>query len=130
MKRIITILALCLLAAGCTPQLTELKNAYSALTSATVSPRAIDIAVNGYDAIAATATNYLKYCKVNRSTSICNDDYINIVIVNVRAGRVARNTAEQFLTDHPGQLGNQGILDAITTATNAINNIVKLYKGS
>lgn len=133
MKKLIAIAVLGLALAGCQTVKTDIqtiKNGFTALTSSTVSPTAIIVAANAFDAAEATATNYLKQVKCSGANGpLCRDPAVTAKLVPaIRAGRVARNNAEQFLIDHPGQLGTQGLLDAITVATSTITGALAQYK--
>lgn len=104
--------------AGCA----QLQNDWNAITGSAVSPTAVIVAGNSFDALEATATNYLRLPKcVTGGTPICrNPKATAIIIPAVRSGRVARNNLEQFLTDHPGQLGPQGLYDALSASINTL----------
>jgi hypothetical protein len=109
----------CLAMAGC--------QALKSITSATVSPTAVVVAANAFDAVKATATNYISYCTPNPAPAGCTDAAIQKLIPAVRAGTDARNSLEQFSADHPGELGDKGVYDALTTATDTIKAIVAEY---
>lgn len=96
--------------------------------TATVSPEAIYVARNAFDAVEVSATNYLLLDKCPIKAPFCRDPSATAKLVPaIRAGRVARNNATQFLTDHPGQLGAQGLMDALTASTDAIKQILSNY---
>lgn len=120
---VIPLLALSL--AGCA----NLRNAYDVLTHASVSPTAVIVAANAFDAVQNTATNYLQWTKcTGKNGPICRDPKVTVTIIKaVRSGRVARNNLEQFLQDHPGQLGPQGDYDALIAATNTLKEIITTY---
>jgi len=99
----------------------------SSLESSTVSPKAIIVAANGLDGLISTATNYISLCTPNPAPAGCSDEAIQKLIPAVRSAQDARNNAETFVTAHPGQLGTQGLLDAVTTATSTIQQIVSEY---
>src|SRR6266478_1458100 len=88
-----TTLVLMLLLSGCA----NLKNVYSIITEATVSPTQIIVAANAFDALEGTATQYLVYCKANLATAICSADNRRSVIKYVRSGRAARNQLESYV---------------------------------
>jgi len=98
------------------------------LESATVPPKTIIVAANGVDGLISTATNYISYCSPNPAPAGCSDDAVQKLIPAVRSAQDARNNAEAFLTAHPGQLGSQGLLDAITTATGTLQQIVSEFQ--
>jgi hypothetical protein len=101
--------------------------ALKAVTGATVSPTAVVVAANAFNAVKATATNYIAYCTPNPAPAGCSDAAIKKLIPAVRAGTDARNSLEQFQAEHPGELGDKGVYDALTTATDTIKAIVAEY---
>lgn len=130
--RALAIIATALLLSGCATALTNIEAAYSTLTSATVSAQAVTVAVDAFDAAEVTATNVVRLRKCTGSNGpICRSVGAAAEIAKaVRAGRVARNNLEQFLSDHPGALGPQGLYDALTTATTTLTTILAKYKTS
>jgi hypothetical protein len=130
-------LALAVLAStlgGCAPGSfgAKVQGVVSAMTGATVSPQAIIILANSYDALEATAKNYIdprlnKRCNGSNGP-ICRDPNATLALnTAIRSGRVARNNAKQFLRDHPGQLGAQGLYDALQAAVSTLEAIFKQY---
>ncbi len=120
--------ALALPISGCA----NVKNAYNALTTASVSPEAVILAASTFDAFEVTATNYLRLRRCNGANGpICRDPAVTpIVVGSVRAGRVARNNLKQFLRTHPGQLGPQGDYDALVTATGTLRAALITYQSA
>jgi hypothetical protein len=119
MKRMFFIAAaLCLLTACST---------WTKLTEATVSPTTVVVAVNAFDAAKATATNYITYCTPNPAPVGCSESAIVKLIPAVRSGTEARNSLKDFLKTHPGQLGEKGVYDALTSATSTIQAIAAQY---
>jgi hypothetical protein len=124
---------------GCAGELEKFKttigNAASVVetaVSATVSPNAIVLAASSYDALEATAKNYIdprlnKRCN-GTNGPVCRDPNATIVINKaMREGRVARNNAKQFLRDHPGELGTEGLYDALQLAIGTLQSIFTQY---
>ena len=127
MKKILA-LVLALGLAGCAADVAKFKAAYDVVTSSSVSPTMVYVAANTFDALEATATNYLKLPKCGGSANICrNQAAVVKIIPAVRAGRVARNNLEQFLKDHPGQLGPQGLYDSLTASITTLQTIYSTY---
>lgn len=124
MKRIIPFLLILSLGACA-----QLQADWTTLTSAQVSPTLVVVAGNTFDALEATATNYLKLPRCNgRNGPVCRDPSATAQLIPaIRAGRVARTNLEQFMTTHPGSLGPQGLYDALTAATNTLQSIVTQY---
>ncbi len=132
-------IALAIFLGGCatnpdgTPTLIgKLENAAASITQATVDPQAIIIAANTFDALEATGKNYINP-KLNPRCNgangpVCRDPGVTAQInAAIRSGRVARNNAKQFLRDHPGQLGTQGLLDALNAAVSTLQSIFIQY---
>jgi len=115
MKKLLLILALSGSIAGCA----NLRNVYTMITEATVSPTQIIVAGNAFDALEGTATQYLVYCKANLSTSICSADNRRNVIKYVRSGRAARNQLEVYVTS--GNAGPSAIYNTLIAAINSLN---------
>jgi hypothetical protein len=104
---------------GCASELQMLKTVYSVVTETTVSPSTIIVASNSFDALEATATQYLTYCKANLSTSACSADNRRTVIKAVRAGRAARNQLETYVTNNTA--APSAIYNTLVAAINALN---------
>lgn len=92
------VLALAFVLSGCAGDLQKLQTVYTIVTESTVSPTAIVVAANSFDAIEATATQYLVYCKANPAQPVCSADNRRVVIRAVRSGRSARNQLETYIT--------------------------------
>lgn len=104
---------------GCASELQKLKTVYSVVTETTVSPSTIIVASNSFDALEATATQYLTYCKANLSTSPCSADNRRAVIKAVRAGRAARNQLETYVTNNTA--APSAIYNTLVAAINTLN---------
>ena len=132
MKKIIIALAVALALGGCGTTGTSLQNAYTTLTGTSVSPTAVYVAANSFDAVEATATNYLRLPKCTGSNGpVCRDPKATAKIIPaVRSGRVARTNLETFMKNNPGALGPTGLYNALTTATATLQQIIAQYGGS
>lgn len=124
MKKLVPALLLALALAGCA----SLTKTWDAVTGATVSPAAVIVAANAFDALEVTATNYLRLKKCNGTNPVCRDPAVTKIIVPaVRSGRVARNNLEQFLKDNPGKLGPSGLYNALTSSINTLQGVIATY---
>lgn len=128
MKKIVLLagaLALAFSAAGCAP----LSTVWDAATGATVPTTGVIVAVNTFDALEATATNYLSLPKcVTGGSSLCRDPGATAKIIPaVRAGRVARTNLESFLQANPGQLGPSGLYNALQASVTTLQGILTQY---
>lgn len=130
MKKVILAGLLALTLGGCSTGLTTVENVWNSATSGTVSVTAVSVAGNSYDALQATATNYLHVCNTTPSAiPTCKNVSANKQLIRaVRAGRIARANLEQFYKDHPGQLGPKGLYDALQAATNTLQTVITTYK--
>ena len=111
--------------AGCT----SLQNVYDTLNGTSVSPTAVYVAANAFDAVEATATNYLRLKKCTTTSGpVCRNPTATAQIIPaVRSGRVARTNLENFMVQNPGALGPVGLYNALTTATSTLQAIVNQY---
>ena len=124
MKKIILICALAIGLAGCA----NFQNAWNTLTGATVSPSAVYVAENAFDSIEVVATTYLRTCHKNPGAfAVCAKSVESKVVGAVRAGRKARGDLRAFMVAHPDALGAQGLYDALTQATDTLNNVINTY---
>lgn len=115
---------------GCATQFGQkVEGVVSAITGATVSPQAVIVASNVFDGLERTATNYLRLTRCNGTNGpICRDpNATKTLIPAIRSGRVARNNLQQFMTDHPGQLGPSGLYDALQASITTLQNVFAQY---
>lgn len=126
MKKLFITFTIVLGLAGCA----SIQNAYDTLNGTTVSPTAVYVAANAFDAVEATATNYLRLKKCSATSGpVCRDPSATAQIIPaVRAGRVARTNLENFMAQNPGALGPVGLYNALTTATSTLQSVVSQYK--
>lgn len=125
MRKLLAIAVLAVGLAGCA----TFQKDYAILTGATVSPAAVIVAGNSFDAIEATAGNYLAFCKINRALPVCAS-YVSarkVILPAVRSGRVARNNLENFLIANPGALGPSGLYNALVAAINTLQGVATQY---
>lgn len=119
MKKLLFVVAIAAALTGC--------QTFSKLTGATVSPQAMLVAANSFDAVESTATNYIGYCTPNPKPAGCNVNAIKQLIPAIRAGRIARNNIEAFVAGNPGKLGATGLYNALTTVTATLSQIEVQY---
>lgn len=124
MKRLL-VAAVALSLGGCA----TFQKDWSAVTGATISPTAVIVAANSFDALEATATSYLTFCKANRALPVCSG-YVAArkqIVPAVRSGRAARNNLETFMQQNPGALGPSGLYNALTSAIGTLQQVVAQY---
>lgn len=129
MKRLLIAAALALTLAGCAgTKVGDFIQTVEQAATGSVSPEAVYIAANAFDAAEVSATNYLNLKKCPQNAPFCRDPKVTSQLVPaIRSGRVARNNLLQFLKDHPNSLGPSGLYDALTSATATIQSILKQY---
>lgn len=119
-------LALVCLALGGCSALTTLQE----ISGSSVSPTQVIVVANSFDAIEATATNYLKLpaCPGTASQPVCrNQAAVNIIVPAIRSGRTARSQLEAYVTANPGQAAPVSGYNTLTTAISAIQNALAQY---
>lgn len=137
MTRILAVLALALSLTGCA-RFTEkvgfvadkVQSVIDVVSGATVSPEAVVVASNTFNAVQVTATAYLrlKPCS-DISGPICRDRAVSKpLIAAVKAGRIARDDLQRFMKEHPGQLGPGGLYDALTQSIDTLQAMFVQYK--
>jgi len=128
MRRILIAITLVVSLGGCA-LLQRLESDVKVITSATVSPQAIVIAANSFNALEASATNYLRLVKCNGTNGpVCRDPAVTAKIIPlVRTGRSARDGLIAFSRNHPGELGAQGLYDALTASISGLQAIISQY---
>lgn len=131
MRKIILAIALAALLGGCAT-LARIDAGWQAVKSSTVSPAAVVVAANTFNALEATATNYLRLKKCTGANGpICRDPAVTAkVIPAVRAGRAARDSLIAFQKAHPGALGDQGVYDALQSSIGTLTSIINTYGGA
>lgn len=125
MRSFLSIVALGLMLAGCS----TLQKDYAIITGATVSTAAVTVAGNSFDALEATATNYLSLPRCSGTNGpICRDPKATAALIPaIRSARLARNNLEAFLVANPGQLGPTGLYNALTASLNTLEAIFSQY---
>lgn len=132
MRKLFTAFALAaaLVTAGGCSTLQKAQNAFDIITATKVSPAAVILAADTFNALEVSATNYLRLprCTVT-SGPVCRDRLAARAIIKaVRTGRPVRDRLEVFLRDHPGELGPQGLYDALTNTAQTIQAIFNEYQ--
>lgn len=124
MRKLLLSFALAVSVAGCA----QFKSAFDTVTGIEVSPKAVYVAVNTFNALEVTAANYLHVCRTAPTTPGCSQSAIAQLIPAVRSGRVARNALLDFMKTHPDALGAKGLYDALMSTTAVVQQIKDTYK--
>lgn len=129
--RLFAAVAIALSVSGCA--LTDkIGNAYTSITSTTVSTDAVTYAASAFDAVQITATNYLRLRRCTGDNGpICRDPAITPqIIALVKAGREERNALKRFVRAHPGELGMEGTYAGLKQTTQSLQNLLAAYKAA
>lgn len=102
MRKLLLACALAFGLAGCA-EVQKIETVFGIATGDIVSPQAVVISINAFDAIEATATNYIRLPRCGTGPTICRDPAITAkVIILIRAGRIDRNGLKAALRANPG----------------------------
>lgn len=114
---------------GCA-QLDMVRQTWDAAKSSVVSKNGVVLAVNLFHAAERTATVYVsqKHCPVGIQKPTCMSPPIRETIAPILAeGQRTRDALIKFAQDHPGEIGDQGLYDALKATTAALRGIFKAY---
>jgi hypothetical protein len=119
MKKLFLVFALAAGLAGCT----TIQTAYQAVTGQVVTPQAVIVAANAFDAVKATATNYLRLKKCTGANGpVCRDPAVSAKIIPaIRAGTTDRNALEAAIQANPGQ--NLTLVETYTDLKTSISTL-------
>lgn len=123
MKRFLIAAALALGLASCA----QLQNAYQVVTGAAVTPQQVYVSANAFDAIEATATQYLRLPPCG-SFPCRNAGAVKVIVPAVRSGRLARNQLEAAISANPGAPVNANLLATLESSTFTLKAILAEYK--
>lgn len=133
MKRIgiaAVLVAVGLLLAGC-ESIQVFKQTWDAARSIVVNKKAIIVAVQTFNAAEASATVYIrqKHCPPGIQRPTCMSPPIREqLVVAITAGRGPRDALVDFVEAHPNEIGDQGLYDALRSATAQLKNVLSAYK--
>lgn len=129
MKRLFAALAITLVLGGCAgTRVGDFIETVKSAATGTISPEAIYIAANTFDAAEVSATNYLRLKRCPQNAPFCRDPKVTKQLVPlIRSGRVARNNAIQWVKDHPNQLAEASLYDKLTSVTSTIQDMMRQY---
>ena len=108
---------------GCAT-LQKIESAISIATGPVVTPQQVYIAINAFDGVEATATNYLRLPRCPQAVVCRSPSTSAAVITWVRAGRVDRNKLKAGLRAAPGQ--NISLVDVYNDLGNITGQIGSL----
>ena len=120
--------ALAVTLGGCST-LQTIKTAWQAATEVKVSPTAVILAADAFNAIEASATVYLRQAKcTGPAKPTCRDPGVTRKIKPaILEGRKARDALIAFLEAHPGQLGDKGLYDALQASIGTAKSVMTTY---
>ena len=117
-------LALGVALAGCA-QMQNLQSLFSAATGNIVTPNEVYIAINAFDAVEATATNYLKLPRCPGAAACRTPTTSAVVITWIKAGRADRNQLYKALNANPGtNLSLVAVYNDLTNTTSQLGALV------
>ena len=109
---------------GCT----TIQTAWNLATGQSISPNAVYVLVNTYDAAVSSAKNYDSLPTCPTGAPVCKTlSVVKIVDAAVRTGRVARNQLESYVNANPGELVPVTEYQALTTAVQTIQTYVTIH---
>ena len=119
MKRLLVVLFLASALVGCA----KIESAYQTVTSATITVQQVYIAANAFDAIEASATQYLRL-PVCGKLPCRNPSATNSLVASIRAGRLARNKLELAVASSPTAPVDANLFATLTSSTTTIKAIL------
>ena len=121
MKRTALLIAATLALGGCS----TLQNIYTLATGTTVTPQQAVIAINAFDAVEATGTQYLQLPVCGGATKLCRTATGAASVVKyIHLGRIARNNLEAAITTAGGAPVAITPYQALTSQTSTLQAIV------
>lgn len=116
-------LALVPMLGGCA-QIHKAETFFTAVTGKIVTPQQVIIAANAFDAVKATATNYLRLPRCP-AAQVCRTPSTTPKIVSaIKAGTSARNQLEAALRANPG--ANLTLVDVYNALRDATSRLAAL----
>lgn len=97
------------------------------LEGTTVSPTQVVVAANAFDAVEATATNYLKLPLCPGAVVCRTVAGVKAIVPLIRSGRQARTAMEAYVTANPGQAVPVTLYDTTMTAVSALQSALAQY---
>jgi len=114
--------------------ISTIQSGYSAISGSGVPPQTIAAAISTFDGLKIVATNYTRLARCRDDGSnrpICRDPAVRVPLRQaVTSGTVARNDLKAFLRQNPNSLGDQGLYNALTTASNTISDATAAYRAA
>ena len=123
MKRLLVALFLAPALAGCVGTIQKVETVYREVTSATITVQQVYIAANAFDAIEASATQYLRL-PVCGKLPCRNPSATNSLVASIRSGRLARNKLEASVGSNPNGLVDANLFATLTSSTATIKAIL------
>lgn len=100
------------------------------IASGSVSPQQVYIAANSFDAIEATATQYLGLPLCPQGTPVCRTQVSSQTVYNnVKTARGARNALEAYMGANPGAAVPVSNYNVLVTSVQTLTALVAVNKG-
>ena len=129
MNRLLLVPLLALSLAGCGTFGQKFEQAFTTLTSATVSSQTIVVGIQSFDAVKIAATGYLRLARCTGTNGpACRDPGVTAKLIPaIDQGTVVRNGLKSWLKANPNGLADQSAYDKLTAATSAIQALIPLF---
>lgn len=132
--RYLMIAGLALTLGGCAPGtklgqfVSDTKAVFVAVSEAKVPAKAMLAAATAFNGAEVAAEQYLRLrvCSEGIIKACRNPALTEPIADAVMRGRVARDSLIAFVKAHPGELGNQGVYDALLAATTTLKSILHI----
>ena len=96
-------------------------------TVATISPQAVYVGANAFDAVEATATNYLLLPACPKAAVCRSTAAVAAIVPAIRLGRKARNAVEAYAAANPGASIPVSLSTALSAQVAALQAIFTQY---
>lgn len=124
---VVVVLAAALGVAGCTAlrnDIQKIETAVSVVTTASVTPTEVYVAINTFDGVEATAKNYLRLHPCTATQSFPCRGPAQPVWDNLRKGRTARNNLKAYMRANLDRAVPSPDYSALTLATAALKDLI------
>lgn len=98
------------------------------VSGAKIDRRAVFVAASAVNGAIVAADIYLQQPVCGTGPVVCRAAAATEPIVRgVQAARVARNAMLRFMREHPAELGDRGLYDAMVAAGDALGQVLAIY---
>ena len=116
------VIALAITLSGCAGSLQKIENAIGIVTGDIVTPQAVYVAINAFDAVEASATNYLRLPRCSGVGNLCRTPSTSAAVITwIRAGRADRKQLLAALKANPA--ASQSLVSVYNDLTNTTSQL-------